>query len=358
MLEPLPAEIVHADARLHDLHAAIRFSAHLNPENIAEARAAFFAGAEAPPFVYAPAGWAEEARELLDGLVVPIFHPLGVELAAAIAETRALVVALEHRDPLSFERLAALADWLPDDTDPDDVPAAPPAGPLVGDIAADRMLATFRDALRRRGLDDWQVGWDTVLSSRVLVDSARRSVRVNPAARFRDTDRAGLVAHEIDVHATRGNNGEAQPLHIFATGLARSLLTEEGLAIVAEERVRALSPGFVARQSLLIRAVRLARTMGFRDLYEALLPHTGRGGAWQIALRVKRGLADPGAPGVYAKDTVYLRGYRRVRAWLDAGGDLRLLYVGKVGVHHPVGAWIRAGWVSPGFVPDMWERAA
>lgn len=358
MLEPLPAEIVHADARLHGLHAAIRFSAHLNPENIAEARAAFFAGAAVPPFVYAPAWWAGEAREVLDGLVVPNSHPLGAEVAAAIAETRALVVALEHRDEDSFERLAILADWLPEPGDEDDVPQAPPTGPVVGDVAADRMLATFRDALRHRGLLDWEVAWDSVLASRVLVDATRRCVRVNPAARFRDTDRAGLVAHEIDVHATRGSNGEAQPLHIFSTGLARSLLTEEGLAIVAEERVRALSPGFVARQSLLIRAVRLAQRMGFRDLYEALLPHAGRGGAWQIALRVKRGLAEPGLPGVYAKDTVYLRGYRRVRAWLDAGGDLRLLYVGKVGVHHPVAAWIRAGWVSPGAVPGMWERAA
>ncbi|MDP2305768.1 MAG: DUF1704 domain-containing protein [Pseudomonadota bacterium] len=361
MLEPLPAEIVNADARLHVLHAAIRFSAHLNPENIADARAAFLSGAEAPPFVYAPAWWAQEARELLDGLVVPLSHPLGAEVAGAIAETRALVVALELRDAGSFERLAALADWLPED-DLSDEPAndstTPPSGAMVGNVAADRMLATFRDALRHRGLLDWEVSWDSVLASRVLVDATRRCVRVNPAARFRDTDRAGLVAHEIDVHATRGSNGEAQPLHIFATGLARSLLTEEGLAIVAEERVRALSPGFVSRQSLMIRAVRLARTMGFRDLYEALVPDAGRGGAWQIALRVKRGLAEPGIAGVYAKDTVYLRGYRRVRAWLDAGGDLRLLYVGKVGVHHPIDAWIRAGWVSPGVVPGMWERAA
>lgn len=358
MPEPLPDEIVQADTRLHDVHAAIRFSQHLNPQNIAEARAAFFAGEEAPPFVYAPADWAPEARESLDRLVLPRSHPLGLEVAAAIAETRALVVALEHRDADAFLELAALCDWLPDDDDPDEVPATPPAGPVVGEIAADRMLATFRDALRRRGLDDWEVAWDPVLASRVLVDAARRAVRVNPAARFRDTDRAGLVAHEIDVHATRGSNGEAQPLHIFATGLARSLLTEEGLAIVAEERVRALSPGFVSRQALMIRAVRLARIMGFRDLYEALVPVAGRGGAWQIALRVKRGLGAPGAPGVYAKDTVYLRGYRRVRAWLDAGGDLGLLYVGKVGVHHPVGAWIRAGWVVPGEVPGMWARAA
>jgi hypothetical protein len=358
MSEPLPPEVVHADARLHAIHAAIRFSAHLNPQNIAEARAAFLAGAEAPPFVYAPAAFAAEARAELDALVLPRLHPLGQEVAAAVAETRALVEALDRRDAGSFERLAVLCDWLPEADDADDVPLTPPTGPVVGEIAADRMLVTLRDALRARDLRDWEVGFDPVLASRVLVDSAKRAVRVNPAARFRDTDRAGLVAHEIDVHATRGHNGESQPLHIFATGLARSLLTEEGLAIAAEERVRALSPGFVARQSLMIAAVRRARTMGFRELYESLVPAAGRGGAWQISLRVKRGLGAPGAPGVYAKDTVYLRGYRRVKAWLADGGDLRLLYVGKVATHHPVGAWLRAGWLRPGAVPAMWERAA
>lgn len=358
MSEPLPAEVVHADARLHALHAAIRFSAHLNPVNIADARAAFFAGAEAPPFAYAPATFAADARAELGALVVPRLHPLGTEVLAAVEETRALVDALDRRDAASFERLAALCDWLPEPEDAAAVPLTPPAGPVVGEIAADRMLVTLRDALRERELRGWDVGFDPVLASRVLVDSAKRAVRVNPAARFRDIDRAGLVAHEIDVHATRGHNGESQPLHIFATGLARSLLTEEGLAIVAEERVRALSPGFVARQSLMIEAVRQAHKLGFRALYDTLVPAAGKAGAWQIALRVKRGLADPGAPGVYAKDTVYLRGYRRVKAWLADGGDLRMLYVGKVATHHPVGAWLRAGWLRAAAVPAMWERAA
>lgn len=356
MAEPLPNELVRADARLHAVHAGVRFSAHLNPENVAAARAAFFAGAEAPPFAYAPATWAADVRAELDRIVVPAQHPLGREVAAAVAETRALVDALDRRDPASFLHLAALSDWLPEPGD-DASTVPPPTPPVAPAIGAERMFATLRDALRRRALP-WETSWDPVLSSRILVDAARRSVRVNPAARFCETDRQGLVAHEIDVHAIRAANGEVQPLRLFSTGLARSLLTEEGLAIVAEEHVRALSPGFVSRQALLLRAVEIARVAGFRELWEALLPETGPAGAFQIALRIKRGLARPDLPGVFAKDTVYLRGYRRVRAWLDAGGDIALLYVGKVGLHHPVGAWIRAGWLTPGPVPDMWGRAA
>lgn len=357
MAEPLPDELLHADQRLHDVHTAIRFSRHLNPENVLEARDAFFAGAEAPPFVYAPATWADDARAALDALVVPAYHPLGAEVAAAIAETRALIDALDHRDAGRFEHLAALCDWLPEDGVDADIPP-PPTPPVSAEVGPERMFTTLRDALRRRGRDDWDIGWDPVMSSRILVDAARRAIRVNPAARFREPDRIGLVAHEIDVHAARACNGAVQPLHLFSTGLARSLLTEEGLAIYAEERVRALSPGFVSRQTLLIRAIRMARTRGFRELFEALEPDIGAGGAFQIALRVKRGLGRPDLPGVYAKDSVYLRGYRRVRGWLAAGGELGHLYVGKVGVHHPVAMWIRAGWVRPGPVPEMWARAA
>jgi hypothetical protein len=357
MAEPLPPELVDADTRLHALHTAIRFSAHLNPLNIAEARAAFFAGAAVPPFAYAPATWADDARAALASLRVPTAHPLGVEMAAAAAETAALVDALDRRDADSFLHLARLCDWLPDDVE-EPIPATPPSGPISGELAADRMHATLRDALRRRGLVEWELVWDPVMASRILVDAARHAIRINPAARFRETDRAGLVAHEIDVHAIRGANGASQPLQLFTTGLARSLLTEEGLAIVAEEHVRALSPGFFARQALVMRAVRLAADLGFRDLYAALLPAAGPAGAWQIALRVKRGLGAPGLPGVYAKDTVYLRGYRRVRTWLAAGGDVARLYVGKVGVHHPVDAWLAAGWIRATPVPGMRARAA
>jgi hypothetical protein len=354
MAEPLPDELLHADERLHAIHAGIRFSAHLNPTNINEARAAFFAGADAPPFAYAPAEWASEARHALSRIRVPKAHPLGALLAEAVAETLALVDALDRREPELFDALARQNDWLPED-DEDELALPPPTPPISAEIGAERMFAALRDALRRRNLDDWDLAWDPVLSSRILVDSARRAIRVNPSARFRETDRVGLVAHEIDVHVARGRNGEAQPLRIFSTGLPRSLLTEEGLAIAAEEAVRALSPGFVSRQALMIKAVRLARRMGFRELWATLEPDAGRVGAFQIALRVKRGLARPDKPGVYAKDSVYLRGYRRVRAWLDAGNDLRWLYVGKVGIDHPVAEWVRAGWITLGAVPAMWR---
>ena len=216
------------------------------------------------------------------------------------------------------------------------------------------MIARLEQALRERGLGDWRVERDTVMSARVLVDSAKALIKVSPRARFRKQDLTRLVVHEIDVHATRAMNGGAQLLHVFQTGLPGALLTEEGLAMVSEEVAGVSTPGSLARQQHVIWAVDRARSVGFRQLYEELTERAGAALAWGICLRVKRGLANPGLPGVYAKDTVYLAGRMRVRQWLDEGGDIAHLYVGKVGLEDPVGDWLAEGWVRPRPVPAVW----
>ena len=124
--------------------------------------------------------------------------------------------------------------------------------------------------------------------------------------------------------------------------------------MVAEETSGTESPGVLQRQSIVVKAINLARTMGFRELYETLTHEVGSGLAWGICLRVKRGLSRPDQPGVYAKDSVYLSGRNAVREWLDDGGDIRKLYVGKVSIHDPVDEWISQGWVNMQPIPTFW----
>lgn len=352
-MEPLPPELLQADERLHRLHVRLRFSRHLNPENVPEARTAFLRGAEAPPFRYAPADWAEDALAELDAVRAPLAHPLGVELARAARETRAWVVALRDRTADAFAELARVCAWTPYAGDLDTVDEDSPAR---AQLPVEDVVAALRGALRARGLVQWTLELDPVMSARVLVDSARREVRVSPHARFRAGDAEALVAHEIDVHVLRCEAGRLQPLRLFSTGLPGALTTEEGLALHAEARVAGLAPGFLRRQARLAHAVRDAEVMGFRDLFESLSPDVGSATAFGMALRLKRGLAHPERGGVYAKDCVYLAGWRAVGDWLAGGGDVARLYVGKVGLDHPVADWIAAGWVIPGPVaPTMFR---
>ena len=355
----LPAPIVRADQALHELYQRVHFSRYLNPVNAVDARRVFNAGGATPPFEYQPATWADDELRGLDGLAPPQDHPLGQLMGKAITGTRAFIVALRDRTPEAFDALAESAGWYPD---PDALTAAAAEvrdhDTSTFSLQAGEVAKALGDALLDRGLDSWTVEMDPVMSARVLVDGAKQLIKVSPQARFRDRDVARLVAHEVEVHAWRSANGRQQPLKIFATGLPGSLETEEGLARVAEERAGAASPGSAWRQSVVVRAIAMGRTMGFRELHRHVTAVAGPGLAWGVCLRLKRGLGQPELPGVYAKDVVYYRGLRRVAAWLDAGHPISHLYVGKVGIDDPVGQWLEEGWVTPQGVPPLFGRPA
>lgn len=356
VITDIPAPVRLADEHHHRILRRIPFSRHLNPSNVREARHAFRGGAQAPPFRYQPLIEADALLRELDDICPPDDHPAGALVARTIQSTALLIRALRDRTPQAFHQLALRADWYPDAemralTFPD-----PPPDPQPADQSSAVMIAKLEEALQVRQLHGWRVERDTVMSARVLVDSAKRLLRVNPLARFRVRDLRRLIAHEIDVHVVRAHNGQSQALHCFSTGLPGSLATEEGLALVAEEEAGAASPGVLSRQVEVVRAIHDARRLGFRELYDELAARQGPALAWGICLRIKRGLADPSLPGVYAKDSVYLRGRMLVRQWLDDGNDIRQLYVGKVSLTDPVAQWLEEGWLRPGRIPMLWEK--
>lgn len=353
MIARLPEPVLRADQVHHEVLRSVAFSRHLNPANAPAARHAFLQGAFAPPFEYVPLVDADLQLARLDAAEPPRDHPAGAIVGACMDGTRLLLRALRDRTASAFHEVAMRGGWYPD---PALLALEFPAGedhePM--NLAAFHVVDRLRDALDERGLHDWDVVEDTVMAARVLVDGAKRLVRVNPRSRFRPRDIERLVVHEVDVHAMRAANGQRQALRCFQTGLPGSLGTEEGLAMITEERAGVDAPGVLARQVQVVRAIDMARSMGFRDLYEALVDELGPGLAWGICLRIKRGLAQPGQPGVYAKDSVYLAGRMAVQRWLADGNDVQLLYVGKVGVADPIEDWVAQGWVELRQVPPSW----
>ena len=83
------------------------------------------------------------------------------------------------------------------------------------DVTANVLIEHLESTLVQRGVQDWTVIRDHVMSARVLVDGAKRVLRVHPDAMFRERDIARLIAHEIDVHVLRSVNGQQQPLALF-----------------------------------------------------------------------------------------------------------------------------------------------
>jgi hypothetical protein len=350
MAPSIPAPIVEADRVHNQVLREISFSKYLNPLNGEEARQAFMRGASSPPFLYEPLVDADKWLRRLDCAPTEREHPAGILVHRCITHTQDTIRALRDRTASAFHLLAVSNDWYPEPElmDLSFPEATSHPGPL--DVSAEDLIAHLEDALLSRGARDWKVLRDRVMSARVLVDGAKRVLRVNPDALFRQRDLDRLVAHEIDVHVLRSIGGQTQQLRCFETGLPGSLTTEEGLAMVAEEQTGTDSPGVLSRQLEVLRAIQMAREMGFRELFSRLEETLGQGLSWGICLRIKRGLARPDLPGVYAKDSVYLRGRMRVTAWLDAGGSLADLYVGKVGIDDPVSDWIEQGWIQPASV--------
>ena len=333
----------------------VAFSRFLNPTNAPQALEQFLKGEHAPPFTYQPLDQADQILAELDAAEAPRDHPAGALIGDCFDGARYLVRALRDRSPEAFHQMNQAASWYPTaallaQTHPASVSSKEPM-----DVDAQTMIERFRSAIEERGLRHWVVEADPVMSARVLVDGAKRVIRVRNKSRFRQRDLQRLVVHELDVHAQRSMNGRAQQLNCFATGLPGSLATEEGLAMVAEEVSGTSSPGVLSRQIEVVRAIDHAKTAGFKEVYQTLLERVVPGLAWGICLRIKRGLADPSIPGVYAKDSVYLAGRTQVRAWLDAGGDISHMYVGKVGLHHPVEQWLNDGWIKSQPVPALWS---
>jgi len=135
-----------------------------------------------------------------------------------------------------------------------------------------------------------------------------------------------LLQHEVGTHVVTYANGFAQPLRVLAAGLAGYEALQEGLALLAEymaggldaERLRLIAARVVAVR-------RLVEGAGFTAVVDELVDAHAFSprGAFSTAVRVFRG-------GGLTKDAIYLRGLIELLAYLERGGELESLLVGKI----------------------------
>jgi hypothetical protein len=265
-----------------------------------------------------------------------------------------MILALRDRSSDAFDRLSKAQQWYPTR---ELLALRFPAKPIrhaQTNKTSEQLKKYLQQALYERNEYDWDVVLDSCMSARVLVQSAQKKIFIQKNARFYPHDLPRLVVHEIDVHARRSINGEQQPLRMFQTGLPNALSTEEGLAMIAEQKNNLLSENALSDQTHLVWAINKAKVLGFRALYEQLKIRVGPRMSWLICLRIKRGLAKPNQPGVYAKDSIYLMGWMRVSNWLAEGGDIENLYVGGVDISHPIQEWLDMGLIQKQKIPTFW----
>lgn len=139
-----------------------------------------------------------------------------------------------------------------------------------------------------------------------------------------------LLAHEVGTHLVTYYNGRSQPFQQLYSGLAGYEELQEGLAVLSEYLVEGLSVARMRQLAARVLAVRqLADGASFIETFRTLDDDFGftQRTAYNITMRVYRG-------GGLTKDAVYLRGLTAILRYVQKGGDLKPLLVGKMAVEH------------------------
>lgn len=166
-----------------------------------------------------------------------------------------------------------------------------------------------------------------------------------------------LLHHEIGTHILTWHNGGHQPLRQLQSGLAHYDELQEGIGVLAEYLAGNLSPLRLRTLAARVIAVRqMADGAHFADTFAELKTRFGFTGrsAFIIATRVFRG-------GGLTKDVVYLRGLKRLLAYLREGYPFEQLLIGKFSLSQlpAIRKLDEAGWLeSAKLVPAYTHNAA
>ena len=139
-----------------------------------------------------------------------------------------------------------------------------------------------------------------------------------------------LLQHEVGTHIVTYSNGRFQPFRQLYCGLAGYEELQEGLAVLAEYLVGGLSrPRIRLLAGRVIAAHCLITGASFIETFQELHDSFGfnQRTAFTTTIRIYRG-------GGLVKDAVYLRGLVKLLKYLERGGELAPLFVGKIATEH------------------------
>jgi len=129
-------------------------------------------------------------------------------------------------------------------------------------------------------------------------------------------------------------NGKQQPYKIFNRGLANYLETQEGLAMYNCEKVgsKPFRENYKAMAHVI--AINKALSGSFVEVFEKILAFgLSMEQAFRSALKAKRGMADTSKPGAFTKDYLYWHGYHLIKKFIESGGEIADLYIGKISLN-------------------------
>ena len=190
----------------------------------------------------------------------------------------------------------------------------------------------FEKTFEKYGLKSWKVKLkETMVADCVAGKNNRLFIKED--AKFTSERIEALIVHEIETHILTAENGKMQVYEIFNRGLANYLTTQEGLAMynVEKQRKTPFSQNYKAMSHVICihECLRGSFADAFQKLREIGIPENQ---AFRSCLKAKRGFYDTSKKGAFTKDYIYFKGYDQVKNYIDQGGDIKDLYIGKMDV--------------------------
>jgi len=188
--------------------------------------------------------------------------------------------------------------------------------------------------------------------SKFSVNIRTKEIFIDKHVQLTDLMVKRLIAHEIEGHAYRYENGLLQPYRVFARGLSKeSLETEEGLAITVEQKEKLNVDAQLREYAGRVFAVSVASKKSFFETFNTLKNYFPQEEAFTITMRVKRGLHRQSEAGAFTKDALYLKGFLAVSKFLE-DHKLEELYYGRYSVYDAPLIMDVDGLKKPKYLPD------
>lgn len=199
--------------------------------------------------------------------------------------------------------------------------------PAKRDIGAKDFMAAARremDALREQDARfDFCVIEEPTPGTHIFTSSGNLHVAVDYSCPENRVE--PLVQHEVGTHSVTRFNGRCQPLAVLECGLADYDGLQEGIAVLAEYLAGNMPPSRLRVLAARVIAARMAIDSRSAAEIFALLHEEyslDRETAFDTTVRALRGSG-------MTKDALYLDGLVDLLAYLKAGGDIELLFIGK-----------------------------
>ena len=188
--------------------------------------------------------------------------------------------------------------------------------------------------------------------SKFAVNIRTKEVLVNEGSFLTEESIERLIAHEIEAHAYRYENGAMQPYAVLARGLSKETIeTEEGLAVLIEQKENINIDLQLKIYAGRVLAIKTAQKKSFFETFQELTTFFSDDEAFNLALRAKRGTFRTHEGGAFAKDLLYLKGKIIVENYVKDGGKLRDLFYGRYSVYDAPLVLDIAGLREPKYLP-------